>query len=95
MHDWPDDKCQVILSKIRDAMDPEHSRILIDDYVLPDTGCDVRGASMDILMMMFVSALERTRHQWKELLHSVGLEIAEVWSAVNAEESVIEARVRR
>lgn len=49
---------------------------------------------MDILMMLYVSALERTQRQWEELMHSVGLEIVRIWSAHTGAESVIEARVR-
>jgi hypothetical protein len=37
MHDWQDDKCISILRNIVTAMDLERSRILIDDFVVPDT----------------------------------------------------------
>ncbi|KAK5120792.1 hypothetical protein LTR85_005858 [Meristemomyces frigidus] len=94
MHDWPDSKCLIILSEIVKAMDPKHSRILIDDYVLPNTNAEVRAASMDVLMMLYVSALERTQRQWEELLHSANLEIVQIWSAQTGAESIIEARVR-
>ncbi|CAK3792409.1 S-adenosyl-L-methionine-dependent methyltransferase [Lecanosticta acicola] len=94
MHDWSDKKCRAILSNTVKAMDPKYSRILIDDYVLPDTGADLRAASMDVLMMIFASGMERTRHQWEELLGSVGLEIVKVWSHEAGVESVIEAKMR-
>lgn len=94
LHDWPDKECAAILSNMAKAMDTEYSRIIIDDYVLPDTGADRRSAGMDILMMLFVSGMERTQRQWEVLLHSVNLEIVQVWSAKTGSESVIEARIR-
>lgn len=94
MHDWSDKKCAAILSNTVKAMDPVHSRILIDDYVLPDTGADMRAASMDFLMMLFASGMERTKHQWQQLLESVNLEIVKIWTHEAGVESIIEAKVR-
>jgi sterigmatocystin 8-O-methyltransferase len=36
LHDHPDSNCLKILRHVIDAMDPERSRILIDDAVVPD-----------------------------------------------------------
>lgn len=96
MHDWPDKKCATILANIAKAMDPEYSRLLIDDYVLPDTGAKRREAGMDFLMMLFASGMERTRHQWEQLLDSVGLQIVKIWYPAEGrgEEPVIEAKLR-
>jgi hypothetical protein len=33
MHDWGDDKCRSILTHIVEAMNPNHSRVLIVDVV--------------------------------------------------------------
>lgn len=95
MHDWSDAKCAQILTHIVAAMDKGYSRILIDDWVLPDTDADFISASMDILMFLYASGIERTLRQWRELLHSVNLEIVQVWSAPTGAESVIEARIRQ
>lgn len=73
-------------------MDPHYSTLLIDDYVLADTGVSLREAEMDILMWLHTSGIERTERHWKELCGSVGLEIVQVWSADRAQESVIELR---
>lgn len=75
-------------------MEEGYSRILIDDYVLPNTGASMRGASMDFLMMMFCSGIERTRSQWEKLLDSSGLEIVKVWGTRSDFEQVIEAQLR-
>jgi len=76
-------------------MDAEYSRLLIDDWVLPDVGASIKAANMDVNMMLMFDAMERTRGQWERLLGSAGLEIVEIYSTPGAAESVIETRVRR
>ncbi|KAJ6446468.1 S-adenosyl-L-methionine-dependent methyltransferase [Purpureocillium lavendulum] len=92
LHNWSDAQGEKILSRIVEAMDPEYSTLLIDDYVLPDTGAELRAAEMDILMWLHTSGLERTVSQWKALFAKVGLELVQIWSADRGNESVIEAR---
>lgn len=93
-HDWSDDHCQKFLSNTARSMEKRYSRILIDDYVLPNTGASMRGASMDFLMMMYCSGMERTRSQWERLLDSSGLEIVKVWGTRSDFEQVIEAQLK-
>jgi hypothetical protein len=47
---------------------------------------------MDICMLMYLRAIERTQTQWEALLESVGLEIVKIFTPANGFESVIEAR---
>ncbi|KAJ6114020.1 hypothetical protein N7523_007337 [Penicillium sp. IBT 18751x] len=89
-HDWPDHICQQILRNTISAMAPDYSRILIVDFVLLDTDTPIMQASMDIQMMSIGAGVERSEHQWRELLHSVGLEISGIWSPSPGAESVIE-----
>lgn len=76
-------------------MDPEYSTLLIDDYVLPDTGSELRAAEMDILMWLHTAGLERTVSQWNSLFAQVGLELVQIWDSPRGNESVLETRVRR
>ena len=94
MHDWPDSDCINILTNTAKSMDKEYSRLLIDDYVLPNTGAPIRGSSMDFLMMMYASGIERTERQWESLLDACGLEIAKIWVTRSDYECVIEARLK-
>lgn len=94
LHNWSDAKSAQILSRIVEAMDPEYSTLLIDDYVLPDTGSELRAAEMDILMWLHTAGLERTVSQWKGLFGQVGLELVQIWSSPRGNESVLETRVR-
>ncbi|KAL4882686.1 S-adenosyl-L-methionine-dependent methyltransferase [Aspergillus karnatakaensis] len=90
-HDWPDHICQKILRNTISAMDPDHSRIIIVDFVLPDTDTPLLQASLDIQMMSLGSGVERSKRQWTELLKSIGLEIRGIWNGSPGMESVIEA----
>lgn len=93
-HDWDDEKSKKLLSNTVAAMDPAYSRLLIDEWVLPDEGVPLKSASMDCNMMLLFDACERTRMQWEKLLDDVGLEIVDIFSTPGAAESVIETKVK-
>lgn len=92
MHNWPDDECRHILAHIAAAMD-QHSRLLIDDYVMPVTNATSRVIHMDVTMMIFSRSEERTQRRWENLLSSAGLEIVHIHTPPTAFESVIETRL--
>ncbi|KAL4925955.1 S-adenosyl-L-methionine-dependent methyltransferase [Aspergillus undulatus] len=60
-HDWPDSICLTIFRNTVSAMNPLHSRIIIVDFVLPDTETPLLQASLDIQMMSIGSGVERSR----------------------------------
>lgn len=93
-HDWSDEQCQTILTNAAESMEKGYSRILIHEYVLPNTGASLRGSAMDFLMMMYTSGIERTIHQWQTLIESCGLEILKVWGVDSGYEQVIECQLR-
>ncbi|KAK5203823.1 hypothetical protein LTS03_002419 [Exophiala xenobiotica] len=93
-HDWPDTECIRFLTNTAKSMKKGYSRLLIDDYVLPNIGAPDRGSSMDILMMMFCSGMERTVRQWQDLLDACGLEITRIWNTRSDYESVIDAQLK-
>lgn len=74
-------------------MSPESS-LLIDEWVLPDVGAPLPGASEDILMLMLLSGMERSESQWSTLLESIGLKIVKIWRTDGVSEAVIEAKKR-
>lgn len=92
MHNWSDAKCKSILQNITAAMDKNFSTLLIDQYVLPSTGADLRVAEMDILMLLHTSGIQRTVPMWEKLLSSAGLELVKIWSSNSASESVLEIK---
>ena len=74
MHDYPDDRCRIILEHTRAEMNDE-SVIFIDDVVLPEKGAHPHSLDKDIVMMVNFAAMERTEKQWKSLFESCGLRL--------------------
>jgi len=93
-HDWDDGKSRELLSNTVAAMDPGYSRLLIDEWVLPDSGVNLKAVNMDINMILMFNAIERTKSQWRNLLADVGLEIVEIYSTPGAAECVIETKCK-
>lgn len=79
LHDWPDEKCRAILRNVIAAMGDD-SAILIDEMVLPDKGVHWHTTQIDLTMMAALASWERTRSQWTDLLGSVGLKIADIYT---------------
>ncbi|CAI6336898.1 unnamed protein product [Periconia digitata] len=75
LHDWSDEQCLQILSHLTAAMDKSTSLLVVEDFIIPDTGCHLLPAMWDIEMMAFLSAMERTRSQWQKLLSAAGLDV--------------------
>ena len=66
-----------------------YSRILINDYVLPEKEVSQLRSVVDMTMMTMCGK-ERNRSVWEELLGSVGLRIVKVWTVTKLSQSLIE-----
>jgi hypothetical protein len=93
LHDWPDTQCREILGNIKPAMEQGYSKILINEFVIPDTGADWFSTSVDMLMMVAHSAAERRENDWRVLLESVGLKMVKIWDCDGAPEKLIEVEL--
>ncbi|KAF2811453.1 S-adenosyl-L-methionine-dependent methyltransferase [Mytilinidion resinicola] len=93
LHDWPDDKCREILKNQIPAMKKGHSKILIDDLVIPDQGAGWLETGIDMLMLTTHSAQERTQADWRSLLDSVGLKMTKLWDCKGYPFKLIEAEL--
>ncbi|PYI16581.1 S-adenosyl-L-methionine-dependent methyltransferase [Aspergillus violaceofuscus CBS 115571] len=67
LHDWNDEAVRKILSNTAQVMGL-HSRLLINEMVLAETGETLARADMHMLMWLPCNGMERTRRQWEELL---------------------------
>lgn len=74
-------------------MTPGYSKLLINEYVVPDFGASRPMTSMDWLMMALGAVKERTEKQWRELLQQAGLKVTGIWIYEQGTESLIEAEV--
>jgi demethylsterigmatocystin 6-O-methyltransferase len=93
LHDWTDDDCVKILKNIVLAMGP-HSRLIVDEVVMPDIGVSWQTAYMDLTMMSCLGGMERTRAEYADLLGKVGLVIDQVHKYDHKDTSVIVAVLR-
>ncbi|KAI1392811.1 S-adenosyl-L-methionine-dependent methyltransferase [Hypoxylon trugodes] len=75
MHDWADPECLRILKNVTSSMKKGYSKLVVTDFILPNTGCTQLPATWDLMMLTILSAMERTESQWRELLGTAGLTI--------------------
>ncbi|KAN0103383.1 S-adenosyl-L-methionine-dependent methyltransferase [Hyaloscypha variabilis] len=59
-HDWSDANCREFLGNTVKAMENGYSKLLINDFVLPDTEVPLHLALLDITMMNLCSGVERS-----------------------------------
>ncbi|KAF7508283.1 hypothetical protein GJ744_009428 [Endocarpon pusillum] len=91
LHDYPDDKCLVILKYLIAAMSKE-SVLLIDDMVLPNSKVHWQAAQLDITLMASLASVERTKAQWLTLLDRAGLKVVNIYTyTVSLQDSIIAA----
>ncbi|EXJ71701.1 uncharacterized protein A1O5_05509 [Cladophialophora psammophila CBS 110553] len=88
LHDWDDERVREILRNIVPAMRRGYSRLLINDWVIPDTGAALYPCLQDINMLALFSAMERSESHFRELLESVGLQLNNVWGSPTHERCV-------
>ena len=70
LHDWPDEQCKQILSNLTPALKQGHSRILLNEIIIPETGASWFETSVDMIMMVCHSAQERRERQERETRES-------------------------
>ncbi|KXT14074.1 hypothetical protein AC579_10541 [Pseudocercospora musae] len=91
LHEYNDEKCTQILSYTRDAMKPGYSSLLINELVIPDTGCSPASATFDLIMMTVLGARERTKTEWETLIGNIdGLTIKKMHKLEETGECIIE-----
>ncbi|KAJ5789596.1 O-methyltransferase family 2 [Penicillium psychrosexuale] len=93
LHDWSDDNCRKILKGLVNAMKRGHSKVLINENVIPDTNAYWETTSLDIIMMADFASTERTEAHWHQLVGSAGLKITKIWSTQKGVESLIECEL--
>ncbi|MBA3777852.1 MAG: hypothetical protein H0X16_00840 [Chloroflexi bacterium] len=71
LHDWPDAETAAILSAVRRAASPG-ARVLIIENVLVDVAADLRGHTLDVIMLAITGGRERTGEQFAKLLEAAG-----------------------
>lgn len=78
LHGMDDDTCLRLLSRLAEACAGTGARIAVLEMVLPETGADLTGASLDMQMFMGTRGRERTLREWRALFDRSGLTLEEV-----------------
>lgn len=94
LHDFSDADCLRILTHIKQAMTHGYSYIVINDFILPETGCHQLPAQWDLMMMMYMSGHERTESQWKALMDAAGLGIEGTYQPPGDGQGILVATLR-
>ncbi len=90
IHDWDDERSEVILSNCRAAMKPG-GRVLLGDFVLRPANEPDFGRLIDLEMLVMTSnGRERTEEEFRALLHRSGLRLNRI-VPLPAGNSLIEA----
>lgn len=93
LHDWSDEKCGVILNHIAAAMKKGYSKLLIEEFILPNTDVQLLPILFDMMVMVAGPGMERTRSQWTTLLKASGLEVKKFWIPNGDASGIIEAEL--
>jgi ubiquinone/menaquinone biosynthesis C-methylase UbiE len=94
IHDWEDEEARRILGNCGRAMSAE-SVLLVVEAILPERVLDQPGAvQMDLLMLLFLGARERTAAEYEQLLVESGFRLTRIVPTRSpAGLSLIEARL--
>jgi len=96
LHDWPEAQAKDILQRVKEAMTPGYSKLLVFEAILPDRVSDTYPvmAAMDLHMMANFAASERTQAQWRELFESVGLSWSSCFELKGHSHGVMEVELK-
>jgi hypothetical protein len=79
LHDWNDDQCADILSRIRARIgDDTNARLLIIEAVVPALNAWGFAKFMDIEMLVNVGGVERNEQDWRALFTRAGFELESI-----------------
>jgi hypothetical protein len=71
-------------------MTPKYSKLLLADFILPNTECPPRALGLDIGMMVLHSGIQRSQRQWEELMGKAGLRVQKFWNAPGDGDGIVE-----
>jgi hypothetical protein len=90
IQDWNDEVHTQILKSIVPAMEKGYSKILINDFVVPDQGAHWAQTCLDCELMSCLGARHRTVGEHTKLYEGAGLKITGIWRHPQSLDSLIE-----
>jgi SAM-dependent methyltransferase len=77
LHDWDDERCVAILGQCRRAI-PDHGKLLVVEFVLPEGDEPFLGKWLDLHMLVLLGGRERTAGEYDTLFRAAGFKLARV-----------------
>lgn len=93
LHDWSDSQSQEILQHIRSAMKRGYSKLLIEEFVMPEKDAPLLATMWDWEMLICCASMERDQSHWTRLLASAGFRVVKFWYPPGDSQSIIEAEI--
>ncbi|KAJ5108578.1 hypothetical protein N7456_005253 [Penicillium angulare] len=93
LHDWSDSECQEILHNIRNAMTKGYSKLIIQEFVMPERDAPFLASIWDWQMLAFCNSMERNEKHWGRLLTSCGFKVVQFWPPPGDGHYIIEAEM--
>lgn len=90
IQDWSDDINSTIIRAIVPAMKRGYSKILINDFVVPNQGAHWSQTALDWELMASLGARHRTVAEHAALYSGAGLKITGIWRHPHSLDSLIE-----
>lgn len=90
LHDWDDEKSELILKNVVSTMSNESRLVVIDEIILdPDNPVSLKGYICDIQMWVFCNGKERTKNELEKLFDKAGLALCECINIDNGTSALI------
>jgi hypothetical protein len=77
LHDWPDDKCKLILNTCNKAM-TDNSKLLVLEMIVPDVNKPSLSKLLDLEMLVITGGAERTKVEFTQLFNISGLKVTKI-----------------
>ncbi|KAK5701716.1 hypothetical protein LTR97_004534 [Elasticomyces elasticus] len=93
IQDWEDETNQQILRALIPAMKRGYSKILINDFVMPDQGAHWMQTSLDWELMVSLGARHRTEAEMRKMIEGANLKVVEIFKHPQSVDSLIEVEL--
>lgn len=70
-----------MLRHVARAMKPGHSRVILNEIIIPAVACPSFFAAADITMMACLAGMQRSKAHWTALVESAGLTVTNIWTS--------------
>jgi hypothetical protein len=83
----------IVFNNLKPAIKPGFSKIIAEEYILPNKNARSLPYMIDIAVIGFCSGLGRTQQHWTDLMISVSLRVIKFWVREGDRLGIIEAKL--